>query len=224
MCHQNNLRFYDDIAYDRQYKGLILDGYEGKVNRPGGHLAAVLPVHTEQLECALHLQISSPGAADHVKDVAMSWIPCFSIPRQALFCQLELPIFGTATAANRQREADTISNCDATGDRLAKVMDGKRTLLHANHGIIVCTETVAEAFDYLYYLEKAGEITVKAMSTGRPLQLIPDNVCKMFHTDMEPPHLVKVHWYPHGHAAHFGTSKCASTSLPINSCMHCTKF
>ena len=71
-------------------------------------------------------------------------------------------------------------------------MDGKRTLLHANHGIIVCTETVAEAFDYLYYLEKAAEITVKAMSTGRPLQLIPDDVCKMFHTDMEPPHLVKV--------------------------------
>lgn len=78
------------------------------------------------------------------------------------------------------------------GDRLAKVMDGKRTLLHANHGIIVCTETVAEAFDYLYYLEKAGEITVKAMSTGRPLQLIPTNVCEQFHTEMEPPHLVKV--------------------------------
>lgn len=29
MCHQTNLRFYDDIAYDKQYKGLILDGYEG---------------------------------------------------------------------------------------------------------------------------------------------------------------------------------------------------
>ena len=78
------------------------------------------------------------------------------------------------------------------GDRLAKIMDGKRTLLHANHGIIVCTETVAEAFDYLYYLEKAGEITVKAMSTGRPLQLIPKDVCEQFHNKMEPPHLVKV--------------------------------
>ena len=29
MCHQTNLRFYNDIAYDKQYKGLILDGYEG---------------------------------------------------------------------------------------------------------------------------------------------------------------------------------------------------
>ena len=29
MCHQNNLRFYDDIAYDKKYTGLILDGFEG---------------------------------------------------------------------------------------------------------------------------------------------------------------------------------------------------
>lgn len=29
MCHQTNLRFYDDIAYDKQYKGLILGGFEG---------------------------------------------------------------------------------------------------------------------------------------------------------------------------------------------------
>ena len=71
-------------------------------------------------------------------------------------------------------------------------MNGKRTLLHANHGVIVCTETIAEAFDYLYYLEKACEITVKAMSTGRPLKLIPESVCKHFHAEMEPPHLVQV--------------------------------
>lgn len=71
-------------------------------------------------------------------------------------------------------------------------MDGKRTLLHANHGVIVCTDTVAEAFDYLYYLEKAAEITVKAMSTGRELQLIDKSVCEKFHSEMEPPHLVRV--------------------------------
>jgi len=117
--------------------------------------------------------------------------PCFHTSTS--FFRLNwISSFGTTTAPNRLRETDASFTCDAAGDRLARIMDGKRTLLHANHGIIVCTETVAEAFDYLYYLEKAGEITVKAMSTGRPLQLIPDNVCKMFHTDMEPPHLVKV--------------------------------
>ena len=78
------------------------------------------------------------------------------------------------------------------GDRLAKIMDGKRTLFHANHGIIVCTDTLAEAFDYLYYLEKAAEITVKAMSSGRALQLIEKHVCEQFHSEMEPPELVRV--------------------------------
>ena len=29
MCHQTNLRFYNDIAYDKQYTGLILGGFEG---------------------------------------------------------------------------------------------------------------------------------------------------------------------------------------------------
>lgn len=173
---------------------------------------------------ALHLQSSSAGAADHVKNVAVSWNIRFSVSQQVYFHQLEFAIFGTASAANQLYETDASLTCDAAGDRLARIMDGKRTLLHANHGIIVCTETVAEAFDYLYYLEKAGEITVKAMSTGRPLQLIPDNVCKVFHTEMEPPHLVKVCSYPHCHAAHFGTFKCALTSLPINSCLHCSKF
>lgn len=95
------------------------------------------------------------------------------------------------------------------GDRLAEIMDGKRTLFHANHGVIVCTETVAEAFDYLYYLEKAAEITVKAMSTGRELQLIETSVCKKFHTEMEPPHLVRVS---------LGSCQCMHTVLVLSLC------
>ncbi len=105
MCHQNNLRFYDDIAYDRQYKGLILDGYEGIFDHSGGHLAAALPVHTETMECTLHLQSSPAGAADHAKNVAMSWNVRFSISQQVYFYQLEFAIFGTTTAANRLRES-----------------------------------------------------------------------------------------------------------------------
>ena len=43
-------------------------------------------------------------------------------------------------------------------------------------GIIVCATSVAEAFDAMYYLEQAARVTVKAMSTGRPLKLIKDEV------------------------------------------------
>jgi len=54
----------------------------------------------------------------------------------------------------------------AEGDRLAKVLGEKRVLFLANHGVIVVGPTVAEAFDALYYLERACRLQVLARSTG----------------------------------------------------------
>ncbi|MBE9603969.1 class II aldolase/adducin family protein [Acetobacteraceae bacterium H6797] len=59
------------------------------------------------------------------------------------------------------------------GSRMASMLGDKRVLFLAHHGVIVVGETVADAFDDLYYLERACEIQVKALSTGRPLRLIP---------------------------------------------------
>ena len=56
-------------------------------------------------------------------------------------------------------------------------MQGKKVLLHANHGVIIATETIAEAFDYLYFLERAAEVQLKALSSGKPLKLIDEAVC-----------------------------------------------
>ena len=40
----------------------------------------------------------------------------------------------------------------------------------------MCAETVAEAFDAMYYLEQAARITVKALSTGQKLKLVDEKV------------------------------------------------
>jgi ribulose-5-phosphate 4-epimerase/fuculose-1-phosphate aldolase len=48
------------------------------------------------------------------------------------------------------------------GDRLARVLGHKRVMFLANHGIIVVGPTVAEAFDSLYYLERACRLQVLA--------------------------------------------------------------
>jgi ribulose-5-phosphate 4-epimerase/fuculose-1-phosphate aldolase len=53
---------------------------------------------------------------------------------------------------------------DAEGDRLARVLGGKRVLFLANHGVIVVGPSVAEAFDALYYLERACRLQVLARS------------------------------------------------------------
>lgn len=61
------------------------------------------------------------------------------------------------------------------GERVAALMaGGKSVLFMASHGVIVVGESVAQAFDLLYYLEQAARLQLLAMSSGRPLRLIPD--------------------------------------------------
>ena len=69
---------------------------------------------------------------------------------------------------------------DNEGSRVARVLgEGKSVLFLGNHGVIVIGATVAEAFDELYYLEKAAQLQVLALSTGRPLALVPDSVAAL---------------------------------------------
>ncbi len=53
---------------------------------------------------------------------------------------------------------------------------GKSVLFMGNHGVIVVGPSVAQAFDELYYLEKACALQVAALATGRELALIPEAV------------------------------------------------
>jgi ribulose-5-phosphate 4-epimerase/fuculose-1-phosphate aldolase len=62
------------------------------------------------------------------------------------------------------------------GDRLANALGEKSVLMMANHGVIVAAQSVAKAFDELYYLEKAAQTMVLAYSTGRELKPVPDEL------------------------------------------------
>lgn len=69
---------------------------------------------------------------------------------------------------------------DSEGPRLAKLLgDGVSTVFLGSHGVMVVGNTVAEAFDELYYLERVAQLHVYAMSTGRPLMVIPDDVAEL---------------------------------------------
>ena len=67
---------------------------------------------------------------------------------------------------------------DAEGDRLARLLGDKRVLFLANHGVIVVGATVAEAFDSLYYLERACRVQVLARATGLPLRPVRAEVVR----------------------------------------------
>ncbi len=59
---------------------------------------------------------------------------------------------------------------NAEGDRIAAKLGDADVLFLANHGVIVCGETVAWAFDDLYYLERACMAQVLAQGTGKLLK------------------------------------------------------
>ncbi len=64
------------------------------------------------------------------------------------------------------------------GDRICAQLENADVLFLANHGVIVCGDSVARAFDDLYYLERACQLQAVAQSTGKPLRTIPDSICQ----------------------------------------------
>lgn len=66
-----------------------------------------------------------------------------------------------------EEEGDAIAS-SATKDPYADVF------FLAHHGVTVCGSSVAEAFDDLYYLERAARQQLLAFSTGRPLRRLSD--------------------------------------------------
>ena len=84
----------------------------------------------------------------------------------------------TALSQNAMRFHDRVA-VDATynglaldaseGERIARAMAGRDVVFLGNHGVVVCGERMAWAYDDLYYLERACMVQVLAASTGRPL-------------------------------------------------------
>jgi len=62
------------------------------------------------------------------------------------------------------------------GERLARGLGSKSILMMRNHGVLVIGETMPQAFERLYFLERACQAQVLALSTGRALRLIPESV------------------------------------------------
>ncbi len=65
-----------------------------------------------------------------------------------------------------------IADYDEEGERLARALGNKSRMMMGNHGVLVVAGTVAEAFDDLYYLERACQTLVLAYATGQKLNVM----------------------------------------------------
>jgi ribulose-5-phosphate 4-epimerase/fuculose-1-phosphate aldolase len=59
------------------------------------------------------------------------------------------------------------------GERLASALGERSVLMMRNHGALVVGASAAEGFERLYFLERACQSQILALSTGRPLHVLP---------------------------------------------------
>ena len=65
---------------------------------------------------------------------------------------------------------------ESEGDRICDALADKDIVFLQHHGVIVCGDNVVNAFDDLYYLERACMVQVLAQGTGKKIKTVPDSI------------------------------------------------
>jgi ribulose-5-phosphate 4-epimerase/fuculose-1-phosphate aldolase len=126
---------------------------------------------------AIHLPIHQAhprgGAVFHLHMPWSTALTCIEDGRFEMVHQNSARFYGDIAYDD---EYNSVALHQDEGRRMARVFGDKTVMFLASHGVIVATETIAEAFDTLYYLERASQVQVLAMSMGRPLRVMSEEL------------------------------------------------
>ena len=73
------------------------------------------------------------------------------------------------------------------GERCASMLSDpkKQVMIMGNHGILIIGSDAADAFNRLYYFERAAETYIRALQTGQPLRVLSDDVAEKTAQELE---------------------------------------
>ena len=81
------------------------------------------------------------------------------------------------------------------GERVCGLMQDKRIMVMGNHGLMVIAPSVAQAYDEMYYFERAAKNYVLALMTQKPMRVLSDEIAEKTARQWEN--------YPNAAANHF---------------------
>ena len=134
--------------------GTIIEG-EGVSEAGGFCLLARLHNVSPRLGGATHTHMPNATALSMVEGEPLVWAG-----------QTALKFYGRVAV---DENYNGLALDDHEGDRIAAALGDNDILFLKHHGVMVCAPNIAEAWDDLYYLERAAEVQLKAMSSGRRL-------------------------------------------------------
>lgn len=112
----------------------------------------------DDANCVMHLHTDYGVALSNQKDGLK------------MLCQSSIP--ASANVAYHDYEGFAVN--DGEKERLVADMGEYPALILRNHGTLTAAETVAQAFELMYFLEKACKIQILSQSTGQPLYQMSD--------------------------------------------------
>jgi ribulose-5-phosphate 4-epimerase/fuculose-1-phosphate aldolase len=132
-------------------------------------------------DTALFIHMPVHRAAPHARCVLHT-----HMPHATALCMLENPQLEMAVQSALGFYGDIAYDSDynglafeaSEGERMARVLGNKSVLMLGNHGVLVVGETVPRAFERLYFLERAAQAQILALSTGRALKRVPEKVIR----------------------------------------------
>lgn len=136
------------------FDGHVLQG-EGEPEATAFYIHARLHKRHPRVGAAFHTHMPNATALTMIEGEPLVWAG-----------QTALKFYGR-TVVDEAYNGLALDN--AEGDRIAEAMGDADVVFMRNHGVMVCAPNIAEAWDDLYYLERAAEVQLKAMSSGRPL-------------------------------------------------------
>ena len=76
---------------------------------------------------------------------------------------------------------------ESEGERCAALFTdpGKKVMIMGNHGVLVIGDSVADTFNRMFYFERACETYIRALQTGMPLRVLPDDVAEKTARELE---------------------------------------
>jgi ribulose-5-phosphate 4-epimerase/fuculose-1-phosphate aldolase len=160
--HWSEVKASDFLVVD--FKGKVLSG-QGAVEDTALYIHQ--PVHrlSPQGRCVLHTHMPYATALCMLQN-----------PRLEMAVQSALGFYNDVAY---DPGYNGLAFDETEGERLARALGDKSVLMMGNHGVLVVGKSIPQAFERLYFLERAAQAQVLALSTGRPLQVIPEAVIKM---------------------------------------------
>jgi len=149
------------------------------------------------LHGALHRQCPHARVALHVHSIHATVLSTLSDPRLPPIdqnCAMFFNRYAIDTEyAGLAFEEEAERCCRQLSD------PGHQVLIMCNHGVMVIGKDVADAFNRLFYFERAAETYIKAMWTGQPLRVLSDAVAEKTARQLEE--------YPEQAERHFAELK-----------------